>query len=76
MAEDNLVLEHLREIRTVVDRIERDHGDRLDRIEHRLSALERGQSHAMLNQNDSIDETNALRRRIERIERRLELRGD
>ncbi len=40
MADDNLVLEHLRAIRSIVDRIESDHGDRLDRIESRLSTME------------------------------------
>lgn len=73
MADDNLVLEHLHAIRTVVDRIESDHGDRLDRIESRLSTIEETIGHLYAQAGGDRDTVRALARRIDRIERRLEL---
>jgi predicted nucleic acid-binding Zn-ribbon protein len=66
---ENLVLEHLRAIRATLA----DHGERLIRIEIHLSTL--GQqlgalTTAVYSGQSDID---SLRRRIERIERRLEL---
>jgi hypothetical protein len=66
---ENLVLEHLRAIRNILG----DHGERLNRIELRLSTIEQtlGALYAM---SGSDRETlSGLMRRIERIERRLEL---
>ena len=65
----NLVLEHLRHIRAKVDRID----ERVDRVEIRLSAVEGHFANLMVSeaaQNSAIDH---ISRRLERIERRLEL---
>jgi hypothetical protein len=64
----HLVLEHLRHIRTKVDRID----DRVDRVEVRLSAVEGHRANLMVSeaaQNSAID---AVSRRLDRIEKRLE----
>jgi hypothetical protein len=66
---ENLVLEHLRAIRATLS----DHGDRLGRIELHLSAMgqQLGALTTAVYSNQS--ELDGLRRRVERIERRLEL---
>jgi hypothetical protein len=66
---DNLVLEPLRSIRGTLS----DHGERLGRIELRLSAMEQilG-SHYALSGSDR-DTLSSLARRIDRIEQRLDL---
>jgi len=66
---DTLVIEHLRAIRGTLN----DHGERLNRIELRLSTIEQtlGSLYALAG---SDRETMAsVIRRIERIERRLDL---
>lgn len=68
----NLVLEHLRAIRAKLD----EHSNRLDGIEMQLSALGQqiaGLTTAVYGGGSDLQE---LRRRVERIERRLELRDD
>lgn len=65
----NLVLEHLRHIRTKQD----EHSGRLDRIEVQLSAMGQqlaGLTAAVYSGKSEVDD---LRRRIERIEQRLDL---
>jgi hypothetical protein len=65
----SLVLEHLRHIRAKVDRID----DRVDRVEMRLSAVEGHLANVMVSeaaQNSAVDN---MSRRLEMIERRLEL---
>ena len=70
MAEpDNLILEHLRAIRAT----QAEHTDRLNRIELQLAAQGQqigGLTTAVYGGHADLD---ALRRRIDRIERRLEL---
>lgn len=67
---ENLVLEHLRAIRAKQD----EHSDRLSNIEVQLSAM--GQQLAGLTTAvySGKSELDSLKRRVERIERRLELR--
>jgi len=67
---DNLVLEHLRAIRAKQD----EHSDRLSNIEVQLSAM--GQQLAGLTTAvySGKSELDSLKRRVERIERRLDLR--
>jgi hypothetical protein len=65
----SLVLEHLRHIRAKVDRID----GRVDRVEVRLSAVEGHLANLMVSeaaQNSAID---TVCRRLDRIERHLEL---
>jgi hypothetical protein len=67
----HLVLGHLRHIRTKVDRID----ERVDRVEVRLSAVEGHLANLMVSkaaQNSAID---TVSRRLDRIEKRLELNG-
>jgi len=66
---ENLLLEHLRAIRGTLA----EHGERLDRIDLHLSTL--GQQIGALTTAVYTDksETDALRRRVERIEQRLNL---
>lgn len=66
---DNLVLEHLRPIRTTVDETR----DRLSRVEVRLSAIEGHLGKLVLSEAGQNLEIDKLRTRIDRIERRLEL---
>ena len=67
---ENLILEHLRAIRATLS----DHGDRLSRIERRLATVEQTLG-SLYSLSGSDRETVAtLARRIERIERRRELR--
>ncbi|MDN5849305.1 MAG: hypothetical protein L0H63_06640 [Nitrococcus sp.] len=79
MADDNLVLEHLRPIRMRVDQMSED----ITEIKHRLASVERGQAKGLreyadlygdqARQQSSIDR---LVERIQRIERRLEITDD
>jgi len=65
----NLALEHLRHIRTKVDRID----ERVDRVELRQSALEEHLANVMLSeaaQNSAVD---GVSRRLETIQHRLDL---
>ena len=65
----NLVLEHLRAIRADLT----DHGQRLGRIETRLSAIEQTVGSLYAIGGSDRETLQALVRRIERIERRLDL---
>jgi archaellum component FlaC len=69
MANDNLILEHLRAIRGRQD----DNGERLDRIEVRLSSMEQTLGSLYTLSGGDRDTARSLARRIERIERRLEI---
>ncbi|MEM7746542.1 MAG: hypothetical protein AAF409_22880 [Pseudomonadota bacterium] len=62
MDTDNVVLEHLRAIRTILDR----HTDELIEIKQRLGLLEQGYAN-LSNRVDRMDD------RLTRIEKRLEL---
>lgn len=66
---ESLVLEHLRAIRAKQDQ----HSERLDRIDLRLSVIEQtvGSLFAMAGSDRATMQT--LTKRVERIERRLEL---
>lgn len=66
---ENLVLEHLRAILGTLS----DHGDRLNRIELRLSAIEQTLGSLYALSGSDREAMNAVIRRVERIERRLEL---
>ena len=66
---ENLVLEHLRAIRGTLS----DHGDRLNRIELRLSAIEQTLGSLYALSGSDREAVNALTRRVERIEQRLQL---
>jgi hypothetical protein len=66
---DSLVLEHLRALGSAMT----DHGERLARIELRLSAIEQTLGSLYTLSGSDRDRLDALARRIERIERRLEL---
>ena len=69
MADNNLILDHLRAIRAT----QGEHSKRFDRIEHRLLSLEQQvsglRSDFVFQQHEHVD----LEQRVERIERRLEL---
>jgi hypothetical protein len=66
---ENIVLEHLRAIRAT----QGEHGDRLSRIELRLSAIEQTLGNLYALSGSDRETVAALARRVERIERRLEL---
>lgn len=66
---DSLVLEHLRAIRGRVDKI--DEGQ--DRLEHRLSTVEHHLAALVSAAAFDRGDLDSLRRRVERIEHRLEL---
>ena len=67
---ENLVLEHLRAIRAT----QADHGERLNRIEIRLGVIEQTLGSLYALSGSDREMVNSLARRVERIERRLELR--
>jgi polyhydroxyalkanoate synthesis regulator phasin len=76
MSDDNLVLEHLRAIRTTQD----DMRDEIREIKHRLTALESGQANIIRHishpaETGAVQQSryDRLAERVERIERRLEL---
>ena len=66
---ENLVLEHLRAIRATLG----DHGDRLGRVELRLSAIEQTLGSLYALSGSDRETLQSVTRRVERIERRLEL---
>ncbi len=66
---ESLVLEHLRAIRGTLA----DHGERLDRIELRLSTIEQTLGGLYALSASDRDTLQGALKRIERIERRLEL---
>jgi len=67
----NLVLEHLRAIRSTLA----DHGERLGRVELRLSAIEQTLGSLYALSGSDRETLQSAIRRIERIEQRLELVG-
>tara|TARA_B100002049_G_scaffold93692_1_gene69267 strand:- start:1077 stop:1292 length:216 start_codon:yes stop_codon:yes gene_type:complete len=69
MADDNLILEHLKAIRAD----QQDAANRLDRIETRLSSIEHTVGHIYAGAGDDREAMRAMARRIDRIERRLDL---
>jgi len=66
---ENLVLEQLRAIRSILG----EYGDRLNRIELRLSAIEQTLGSLYALSGSDRETISAVVRRVERIERRLEL---
>jgi hypothetical protein len=66
---ENLVLEHLRAIRGTLS----EHGERLNRIEFRLAAIEQTPGSMYALSGSDRETLNGIIRRVERIERRLEL---
>jgi len=66
---ENLILEHLRALRSTLN----DHGDRLNRMELRLSAIEQTLGSLYALSGSDRETMSAVIRRVERIERRLEL---
>ena len=75
---ENLLLEHLKRFQIGQDRIERkldEHTQRFIRIESALAKSGRDQADLFAEQVDSRHSLDALRDRIERIERRLEING-
>ena len=69
---ENLILEHLRAIRSTLS----DHGERLNRIELRLATIEQTLGSLYALSGSDREAITALTRRVERIERRLELRDE
>ena len=65
----NLILEHLRAIRGDIAQI----GERIDRVEVLLSTIEHHMSGFLASSARQQEGIDSLRRRTERIERRLEL---
>lgn len=65
----NLVLEHLRHIRARVDSLD----ERMGRVELRLSVIEQTLGGLYTMAGSDRESYQALARRVERIERRLEL---
>ncbi|MFO8005439.1 hypothetical protein [Thioalkalivibrio sp.] len=65
----DVVLEHLKAIRAKLD----DHGERLGRIETRLSSIEQTVGSLYALAGSDRDNVQGLTRRIERIEKRLDL---
>lgn len=66
---ENLVLEHLRAIRAT----QAEHGERLNRIETRLSVIEQTVGGIFAMMGSDREALQSLARRVERIEHRLEL---
>lgn len=66
---ENRVLEHLRAIRATLA----DHGERLDRIELRLSSIEQTVGNLYALAGSDRDALASLARRVARLEQRLEL---
>lgn len=66
---DSLVLEHLRHIRSKVDVMAED----VSAVKLRMSAMERHMSGQFINEFGQNEELDSLKRRVDRIERRLEL---
>ncbi len=75
---ENLLLEHLKRFQAGQDRIERkldEHTQRFSRMESGLARIGRENADFYSEQVDDRRSLDALRDRIERIERRLELNG-
>ncbi|EAR22981.1 hypothetical protein [Nitrococcus mobilis] len=73
MTDDSLIIKHLQAIRAILG----EHGERLERIETRLSSIEHTVGFIYAGAGDDRATMQGLARRVERIERRLELReGD
>lgn len=70
---DNIVLEHLRGIRAELAALRAESRERLDRIETRMSAMETTLGSLYALAGTDRESVHSLTRRIERIERRLEL---
>ena len=66
---ESLILEHLRAIRGV----QNEHSERLNRIDLRLSIMEQTLGSLYALSGSDRETMNAVIRRVERIERRLEL---
>jgi hypothetical protein len=66
---ESLVLEHLRAIRAKQDQ----HSERLDRIDLRLSVIEQTVGSLFVMAGSDRETMQRLTKRVERIERRLEL---
>lgn len=69
VTDDSLILKHLQAIRATLD----EHSDRLARVETHLSSIERTLGHLYAGAGDDRAAMQSLTRRVERIERRLEL---
>ena len=69
---ENLILEHLRAIRSTLS----NHGERLNRIELRLATIEQTLGSLYALSGSDRETLTALTSRVERIERRLELRDE
>lgn len=69
---ENLVLEHLRAIRSTLN----DHGERLNRIELRLATIEQTLGSLFTLAGSDRETLTTLTRRVERIEHRLELQDE
>ncbi len=69
---DNLILEHLRAIRATLT----EHGERLNRIDLRLAAVEQTLGSLYALSGSDRETVTRLTRRVERLERRLELRDE
>ncbi len=65
----NLVIEHLRHIRTKVDSID----NRVERVELRLSTVEGHLGNVLISEAGQNAEIDKVSRRLDRIEHRLEL---
>ncbi|ESQ15702.1 MAG: hypothetical protein N838_03785 [Thiohalocapsa sp. PB-PSB1] len=70
---DNLVLELLRQMRNDMNDFRTEVRDSLHRVEIRLGVLEQGIASMLALSASDRDELTGLKRRVERIERRLEL---
>ncbi|MCO6442348.1 MAG: hypothetical protein J5I81_15015 [Nitrococcus mobilis] len=66
MTDDNVVIKHLQAIRGVLE----EHGERLDRIETRLSSIEHTVGFIYAGAGDDHNVMQALSRCVDRIERR------
>ena len=66
---ESLVLEHLRAIRATLG----EHGERLNRVELRLSAIEQTLGSLYALSGSDRETIQSVTRRLERLERRLEL---
>lgn len=76
MADDNLVLEQLGIMRNEIQEFRTDIGSQLDRLEIRASGMEHMLGNMYAASADDRAATQSLARRIDRIERRLDLRDD
>ena len=70
---ENLVLEIMRGIQADLASMRREHGERLNRVDVRLAAIEQTLGSLYALSGSDRETLTGLTRRIERIERRLEL---